>query len=183
MAEGEKLSKNEVKRRLKAEKAAAEKAEKASKKASGEDLAKGSAPKPAGDHILDGEDISPNEYLKLRTAAVEELKKGPDHPYPHKFDVSISLTDFVAQHASTLQDGVTLSEVTVRVAGRIHAIRRSGAKLVFFDLRGEDTKIQVMAAVNFYRDGEEAFFRVNEGEINCQQNTGRVHLLAQYFSV
>lgn len=30
-------------------------------------------------------------------------------------------------------------------SGRVHAKRVSGAKLLFYDLRGEDTKIQVMA--------------------------------------
>ena len=29
--------------------------------------------------------------------------------------------------------------------GRIHAKRESGAKLIFYDLRGESVKIQVMA--------------------------------------
>jgi len=29
--------------------------------------------------------------------------------------------------------------------GRVHAKRESGAKLIFYDLRGEGTKIQVMA--------------------------------------
>ena len=31
----------------------------------------------------------------------------------------------------------------VRVAGRIHAIRESGAKLIFYDVRGEGVKLQV----------------------------------------
>ena len=30
-------------------------------------------------------------------------------------------------------------------SGRIHAIRNSGAKLNFYDLRGEGVKIQIMA--------------------------------------
>ncbi len=42
-----------------------------------------------------------------------------------------------------LQDGETLTDVEVRVAGRIHAIRESGAKLIFYDVRGEGVKLQV----------------------------------------
>ena len=35
--------------------------------------------------------------------------------------------------------------VEVRVSGRVHAYRPSGAKLIFYDLRGEGTKVQIMA--------------------------------------
>ena len=65
----EKLSKNELKRRLKAEKKAAEKAEKA----------KDAPPKQEKEQskpVINEEEISPNEYFKIRGAAVEELKQG-----------------------------------------------------------------------------------------------------------
>ena len=42
------------------------------------------------------------------------------------------------------QDSETLTGVEVRLAGRVHAIRESGAKLIFYDVRGESTKIQVI---------------------------------------
>lgn len=44
----------------------------------------------------------------------------------------------------------------ISLAGRIHAIRESGAKLIFYDLRGEGVKIQVMANAKLY-ESEEAF--------------------------
>ena len=47
--------------------------------------------------------------------------------------------------------------VEVRVAGRIHAIRESGAKLIFYDLRGEGTKIQIMANARLYQGSEDNF--------------------------
>jgi lysyl-tRNA synthetase class 2 len=66
----------------------------------------------------------------LRSTAIEALKGNPStHPYPHKFHVSISLTDFIEKYGS-LESGQTLTDVETRVAGRIHAIRESGAKLV-----------------------------------------------------
>ncbi len=56
------------------------------------------------------EEISPNEYFKLRSAAVEALKSDPaTHPYPHKFHVSISLTDFIENYNS-LEQGTTLTD-------------------------------------------------------------------------
>ena len=48
-----------------------------------------------------------------------------------------------ANHSST--DAVSCTDYFVIVLGRIHAKRESGSKLIFYDLRGEDTKIQIMA--------------------------------------
>jgi len=48
-----------------------------------------------------------------------------------------------------------LKDVEVRCAGRIHAIRESGAKLIFYDVRGEGVKLQVMATANAYKSEEE----------------------------
>jgi len=151
---GEKLSKNELKRRMKEEKKAAEKAEKEKAKA---EAAAANPAKPTAEKSKSAEeDISPNEYFKLRSLAVEELKLDPaTHPYPHKFSVSTSLTTFL-QDYEKLTDGETLKDVEVKCAGRIHAIRESGAKLIFYDVRGEGVKLQVMASANAYKS-EDAF--------------------------
>lgn len=144
------MSKNEQKRQQKAAKKAAEKAEKDSLKAAEQ------AKNPTASAIpkINEEEISPNEYFKIRSSAVEELKTSGNHPYPHKFHVSTSLTDFVAAYKD-IEDGQTLKDKEVRVAGRIHAIRESGAKLIFYDLRGEGTKIQVMATLGSYKSEDE----------------------------
>lgn len=39
--------------------------------------------------------------------------------------------------------------------GRIHAKRESGAKLIFYDLRGEGVKIQIMANARYIWKGKE----------------------------
>lgn len=105
---------------------------------------------------IDEAEITPNEFFKLRSAAVEELKKSPEtHPYPHKFDVSISLESFIEKF-SHVGDGERLDDEKVSVAGRVHSIRSSGPKLIFYDLRGEGVKIQVMANARSYHD-EDAF--------------------------
>lgn len=115
------------------------------------------------------EEISPNEYFKLRSAAVAELKKSPaTHPYPHKFHVSISLAAFLQKYETALVDGQTLEDEPISVAGRVHAIRESGAKLIFYDVRGEGVKLQVMANVRGY-SSEEAFYadtaKIRRGDI------------------
>ena len=114
------------------------------------------------------EEITPNQYFQLRSNAIEELKRDPNtQPYPHKFHVSISLADFIEKYKD-IETGSSLDDVQLSVAGRIHAIRESGAKLLFYDLRGEGVKIQVMANARAYED-EQAFAvdcaRIRRGDI------------------
>lgn len=166
----EKLSKNELKRRLKAEQKLKEKAEKAAQ-----------VPTPAADKKSSAkaeEEISPNEYYKLRTAAVAALKEGSkeDHPYPHKFHVTISLEEFIEKY-NNVNSGEVLENVTLSVAGRVHSIRESGAKLIFYDLRGEGVKIQVMANAKMY-ESEEKFVsdtdKLRRGDIiGCVGHPGK----------
>ncbi|KAG9475034.1 hypothetical protein GDO78_003474 [Eleutherodactylus coqui] len=147
----EKLSKNELKRRLKAEKKAADK----------EAKQKDQNEKPQKEEVeeaVDEESLDPNQYYKIRTQAIQQLKGTKDNPYPHKFHVQMSLTQFIEKY-NNLQVGEHLEEV-VTVAGRIHAKRLSGAKLIFYDLRGEGMKLQVMANSRFYKS-EEEFMAVN----------------------
>jgi len=151
---GEKLSKNELKRRLKEQKKAAEKAEKEKAKAEAAAANPKKAESAAKPKVSE-EEISPNEYFKLRSQAVEDLKvESGSHPYPHKFHVGISLTNYLQEYEK-LTDGETLKDVEVRVSGRIHAIRESGAKLIFYDLRGEGVKLQVMATANAYKSEDQ----------------------------
>jgi len=141
---GEKISKSELKRRLKAEQKAKEKAEKEKNRP---------APAPSAKNKAIEEEISPNEYFKLRSGAIEELKSSDSHPYPHKFSVSISLTTYLDKYQHLKDSETSADEVTI--AGRIHAIRESGAKLIFYDLRGEGVKLQVMATANAYKSEEQ----------------------------
>ncbi|XP_077144693.1 lysine--tRNA ligase isoform X1 [Ranitomeya variabilis] len=144
--------KSELKRRMKAEKKAAE------KEAKQKDQNEKTQKPEAEDEVVDEESLDPNQYYKIRTQAIQQLKGTKDDPYPHKFQVQMSLTKFIQQY-SNLQVGDHLEEV-VTIAGRIHAKRISGAKLIFYDLRGEGMKLQVMANSRFYKS-EEEFIAVN----------------------
>jgi len=55
------------------------------------------------------------EYLKLRTAHVNSLKAIGDSPYPHKFVVTISLSEFIDKYGD-VSDGEQHPDV-VSVAG------------------------------------------------------------------
>lgn len=164
--DNEKISKSEQKRRLKAEKKAQEKAEKA---------VTTTEQTNAAVKEKDDENIDPSEYLKLRTAHITGLKEAGENPYPHKFHVSISLSEFVEKY-SGISDGEQHADV-VSVAGRIHNRREAGAKLIFYDLRAEGTKLQVMANARFYPSEEEflkATDKVKRGDIiGCVGHPGK----------
>ncbi|CAG2067068.1 unnamed protein product, partial [Timema podura] len=116
------------------------------------------------------------EFFRLRTQAVSQLKETDQHPYPHKFHVSISLEEFIEKY-SHLKDGEIFEATEESVAGRVHAIRESSAKLIFYDLRGEGVKIQVMANAKLY-SSETAFEvdtdKLRRGDIiGCVGNPGK----------
>ncbi|XP_061077746.1 lysine--tRNA ligase isoform X2 [Conger conger] len=153
----EKLSKNELKRRMKADKKAAEKEAKVK-----DQVEQKKEANDTGDQNLynaDEETLDPNQYYKIRTQAIQALKGTAEDPYPHKFHVDLSLTEFIAKY-SHLQPGDQLTDTVLNVSGRVHAKRASGAKLLFYDLRGEGVKLQVMANSRSYKS-EDEFVRVN----------------------
>ncbi|GFV96316.1 lysine--tRNA ligase [Trichonephila clavipes] len=144
------ISKNELKRQLKAEQKAKEKAEKLKNQ---QEVEK----KEKTVKVEDPTDAA--EYFKIRCQAVEQLKAAGESPYPHKFHVTISLTDFVNRY-NNLEAAQICKDETLSVSGRVHAKRESGNKLIFYDLRGEGVKIQVMAHSVHY-SSEEEFLKIN----------------------
>ena len=144
------------------------------------------APKPAAVPKVSDEDLDPNEYYRQRTAAVANWKAANEPAYPHKFSVSISLTEFLEKYAS-LKPGEVNETVSESISGRIHAKRESGVKLIFYDLRAEGVKVQVMANSGKYGTGEQAFREINDrlrrGDIvgccghPCRTKTGELSMI------
>lgn len=181
-SEQQPISKSELKRRLKAEEKAKAKAEKEKLRSAAEEAKPEAANKPKVEKV--DEELDPVAYFEIRSKAISELKalaesdpnKRDEHPYPHKFDVTVSLTNFIEQYSS-IETGQILQDVTVRVAGRVHSKRESGAKLIFYDLRGEGVKIQVMANAGFYESEDkfrEMSERIRRGDIiGCEGHPGK----------
>jgi lysyl-tRNA synthetase class 2 len=83
----------------------------------------------------------------LRSKAINKLRENSSpNPYPHKFQVELSLPEFIKKFEN-LKVEERLDDQVVSVAGRIHNKRASGAKLRFYDLHGEGVKIQIMASL------------------------------------
>ena len=80
-----------MKRRFKAEKKEKEKLEK--------ELAKQQTQDQNEKKVIHEESEDPNEYFKLRTQMVNQLKEAGQHPYPHKYLVTMSLTDFIQKYS------------------------------------------------------------------------------------
>ncbi|MCJ1484800.1 lysyl-tRNA synthetase [Schaereria dolodes] len=135
-ATGEKVSKSELKKRQKQRANEGKKKEKAA-----------AAPPRAEKHISAEEEennLTPNQYFEIRSAKIKKLRetKAPN-PYPHKFNVTTDLREFLKEHDS-IRTGEHRTDIEVRVGGRIYTKRTSGSKLVFYDIRAEGVKIQVM---------------------------------------
>jgi len=84
------------------------------------------------------------QYYEIRCGKIQKLRQSKNpNPYPHKFQVKTDLRDFLKKYES-LKTGEQLTDVEVRIAGRIYTKRASGSKLVFYDIRAEGVKVQVM---------------------------------------
>uniref|UniRef100_A0A8C7T9S6 Lysine--tRNA ligase n=1 Tax=Oncorhynchus mykiss TaxID=8022 RepID=A0A8C7T9S6_ONCMY len=146
----------DLKRRMKAEKKASEKEAKVKEQVEQKQTNDQAVQNAYG---ADEETLDPNQYFKIRSQAIQALKGTAEDPYPHKYNVDLSLTGFIEKY-NHLQPGDQLTDIVLNVSGRVHAKRESGAKLIFYDLRGEGVKLQVMATNRGYKS-EEEFVRIN----------------------
>lgn len=147
------LSKNELKRRQKAERKAREALEKeALKKARAEAAAQTGTGAAAAENAKakaalceSGENLDPSQYIANRKAVVKQLKDRGSNPYPHKFQTSMTLPAFIDKYAEAIDVGEHKESDVVSLAGRLYSKRAAGAGLVFYDLRGEGVKVQIIA--------------------------------------
>ena len=154
MSEEQPLSKNALKKKLKAEKAAKAKAEKDAKKAK-----EAGTKNPKKASVIE-EDLDPTQYKENREKVVSALKAEGSNPYPHKFHVDHRLPEFVSLYESATEDGNRIEDKLVSVAGRLVSARGQG-KLFFYDLRGDGAKIQIMSDLGTFAAGEEAFYTIH----------------------
>jgi lysyl-tRNA synthetase class 2 len=150
------LSKNALKKKLKAEAAAKAKAEKEARRAAEAKLkAGGSSGAAEAEEILD-----PSQFKANREAMVKAIEAEGGTVYPHKFHVDYRLPDYVDKFGPETSDGQRLDDTVVSVAGRIVSVRGQG-KLYFYDLRGDGSKVQIMSDLKTYAGGEEAFYKIH----------------------
>jgi len=99
---------------------------------------------------------------------INDLKKNPDtYPYPHKFHVDMTIHEFIQRFSEKTEKGAWLED-QVSIAARVTNIRHQGKNLVFYDLRQEGERLQVMCNSNNHksdRDFSELHSTIRRGDI------------------
>ncbi|XAR51153.1 Lysine--tRNA ligase [Bertholletia excelsa] len=135
------LSKNALKRELKNKQKEEERKRKEEEKAKqAAVMPKLQANKP---QVADDEEMDPTQYFENRLKALAAQKSAGINPYPHKFQVLVSIPEYIEKYKG-LNNGEHLEDL-VSLAGRIMNKRSSSSKLFFYDLHGGGAKVQVMA--------------------------------------
>lgn len=107
-----------------------------------------------------GEELDPSKYFEIRSNSLAKERALGGNPYPHKFDAKDTIGQVISNFAH-LDAGEHREDITVSVAGRIYTKRESGSKLVFYDLYGQESKVQVMAQVQHCSD-EDSFKKTHD---------------------
>src|SRR6185503_2361651 len=101
---------------------------------------------------------SPSELLAVRRRKLQALREAGIDPFPHAYAGVTPIAEAKAPHEG-LEPGEE-TDVSVRVAGRLHA-RRGQGKMAFLDLDDRSGRIQLQARRDVL--GDEAFERL----LNC----------------
>ena len=135
---GEQISKKELKKREKMRKKEEEQAKKKAEKEAKAKESGGDTKKKKNDE----EELDPTKYFENRKAYLLKKMEAGENPFPHKFQVTITLPEFIKKYSDITKKGEFLDEV-VQVAGRVNSIRKSGSSLIFYDIKSGDAKIQI----------------------------------------
>jgi lysyl-tRNA synthetase class 2 len=99
-------------------------------------------------------------FFENRSKAVTALKGDKDnHPYPHKFNVQLSVKEFIDKYDYLTKD--QRLEEQASAAGRITNYRRSGKNFIFYDIRDDGLKLQVMCNIKDHK-GPSSFEAAHE---------------------
>ncbi|KAL8470734.1 hypothetical protein ACS0TY_033338 [Phlomoides rotata] len=117
-------------------------------------------PKQGKKSAAAGEDdgMDPVNYYENRLGALAAQKSTGINPYPHKFEATLSIPEYVKKYES-LNSGDHLEDVEARITGRLMNKRSSSLKLIFYDLHQGGAKVQVMADARDSDLDEEEFAR------------------------
>jgi lysyl-tRNA synthetase, class II len=110
-------------------------------------------------HALAFERIAPLEFEPLdqfqqRQKKLTEIESLGHPPYPHKFDFTHTPKQVVEQFGNRTTDELAAESATVRVAGRIVALRPHG-KAAFAHIAGDGARLQIYVRLDVV--GEQAF--------------------------
>ncbi|KAJ4883362.1 Lysine--tRNA ligase [Raphanus sativus] len=111
--------------------------------------------------MAENDDMDSTQYFASRLNYLAAEKANGENPYPHKFSVSISVSEFINKYKS-LFNGDHVEDDLVSVAGRIMSKRSSSSKLSFYDLNDSCLKVQVMADLRKSELDRDEFAKLHE---------------------
>ena len=85
------------------------------------------------------------QYYEMRLKMVKDRMAKGDEPYPHYFNVNMSVPEFKERYKHLEKQQV--EEVECRIAGRIYADRRAGKKLIFYDIKADGESVQILCSM------------------------------------
>lgn len=141
------ISKNEKKRRIKL-------IQKALKNKGKPKQKQGPGKKKGGSKKEEEDPTDPTAYFDNRVAAMKRLEDAGSTAYPHKFHISMLVPEFCKTYAHLANE--ECADATVSIAGRVMSRRAASGRLVFYDLRADGAKVQVMC--DFKKFADEAAF-------------------------
>lgn len=106
------------------------------------------------------EELNPAAYFENRNKTLAVFKSAGGELYPHKFQTTMSVPEFVEKY-SVLQKGENSPDI-VALAGRILSKRASGAKLFFYGFRGDGETVQILSDLRSFEAGEEEFKKIHD---------------------
>lgn len=90
-------------------------------------------------------------YREHRIAQIQALKAAGESPYPHKFHVDLSLTDYIEKY-SHLEDGARLEDTLVNISGE--CIQAVGSLYIVV------ARASFLFGLHFLLEEQEAFEKV-----------------------
>ncbi|KAG8484065.1 hypothetical protein CXB51_022983 [Gossypium anomalum] len=125
-------------------------------------VATNKTPENQRQQVANDDTMDPTQFLSNRIKSLALLKESGVNPYPHKFDISMSITEFIDKYRS-LHVGEHVENTEISLAGRILNKRSSSSKRYFYDLHGNGAKIQVMADARHSNMDENEFCKYHSG--------------------
>lgn len=96
-------------------------------------------------------------YYLNRSNAIKQLIEAGENPYMEKFNVSMSMAEFIRKFSDRVEKDEILKDQVHSIVGRIISLRSASSKLFFYNVYSEGMKIQMKAQANHYEEDAGAF--------------------------
>lgn len=97
-----------------------------------------------------------------------DLQEKGINPYPHKFEVALTIPGFVHKYNPITEKDKFMDDDVISVAGRVFSIRQAGHGLIFIDIVGNDQKLQIYCNAKSHKGQkgfEETYDHIKRGDI------------------